>query len=323
MGEPNEMTVAAVIPTYNAAKYIRTAIDSVLAQRRKCDEIIVVDDGSTDDTARLVKSYGPGVTYIHQQNAGASVARNTAIKAATSRWIAFLDADDKWLPEKLEMQLELLKNNKDLLWCYGNFFCCPHGSDKKSLTHQQKVVTQLLIDDDHFSDYLGAYTAGLWTWTGVMIVKKTVFDKVGFFIPAQTIGEDTDLWTRIALEYPQIGYVNQPLAIYLRDVPQSATTIQEPLESICSRISRLCDYADKHNRSEDFKPCVRKIIRRITLDLLAAGRYADVGKLITSFTKLLTFRFKTEMRLRAIFPKTAPSVIATYENLKKHIRNKS
>ncbi len=87
--------VSVVIPAYNAEKYIGRAIDSVLAQTRQPDEIIVVDDGSTDNTPNAIKSYGSKVYYIHQENGGASVARNTGIEAAKSEWIAFLDADDE------------------------------------------------------------------------------------------------------------------------------------------------------------------------------------------------------------------------------------
>ena len=80
-------TVSVIIPAYNAEKYIARAIDSVLAQTHPPDEILIVDDGSTDNTAAIVKKYGPQVRYIHQQNAGCSAARNTAIKAAAGRWL--------------------------------------------------------------------------------------------------------------------------------------------------------------------------------------------------------------------------------------------
>ncbi|MCK4960446.1 MAG: glycosyltransferase family 2 protein, partial [Planctomycetes bacterium] len=90
-------SVSVVIAAYNAEKYIQRAIDSVLAQSLPADEIIVVDDGSTDNTGDAVKHYGSKVRYIYQENAGPASARNTAIEAATGTWIAFLDADDEWL----------------------------------------------------------------------------------------------------------------------------------------------------------------------------------------------------------------------------------
>ena len=101
-------TVSVVIPVYNSSEYIARTIESVLAQTHKPDEIIVVDDGSTDETRQKVTQYEPKVKYIYQTNAGTSAARNTGIKTSSSEWIAFLDADDEWLPEYLQKQLALL-----------------------------------------------------------------------------------------------------------------------------------------------------------------------------------------------------------------------
>ncbi len=128
------ITVSAVIPAYNAAKYVERAIESVLAQTRKADEIIVVDDGSTDNTADVVRQFGDKVKFIRQENAGASVARNTGIEAATSEWISFLDADDEWLPEKLKLQTEHLQRNPDLAWTTGNYIRCHCQATRETTT---------------------------------------------------------------------------------------------------------------------------------------------------------------------------------------------
>ena len=125
------ITVSAVIPAYNAGKYVGRAIESVLAQTRKADEIIVVDDGSTDDTAEVVERFGDAVRFIRQENAGASFARNTGIEAATSDWIAFLDADDEWLPNKLKLQTEHLERNPNLVWTTGNYIRCYCSRDRR------------------------------------------------------------------------------------------------------------------------------------------------------------------------------------------------
>ena len=125
------ITVSAVIPAYNAGKYVGRAIESVLAQTHKADEIIVVNDGSSDDTAEVVERFGGAVRFIRQENAGASVARNTGIEAATSEWIAFLDADDEWLPNKLKLQTEHLERNPKLVWTTGNYIRCYCESDKR------------------------------------------------------------------------------------------------------------------------------------------------------------------------------------------------
>ncbi|MFZ9033203.1 MAG: glycosyltransferase family 2 protein, partial [Anaerohalosphaeraceae bacterium] len=124
MANTEKLKISAVIPAYNAEKYIARSINSVLNQTCPVDEIIVVDDGSTDSTAEVIKSYGGKVRYIHQQNAGVSAARNTGIQAATCEWVAFLDADDEWLPEKIERQVENIKNNPHLVRTTGNYIEC-------------------------------------------------------------------------------------------------------------------------------------------------------------------------------------------------------
>ncbi|KKK55641.1 hypothetical protein LCGC14_3072500, partial [marine sediment metagenome] len=93
----NKYSVSVVIPAYNIGDFIARAINSVLAQTHPPDEIIVVDDGSTDNTGEVVKGFGEKVIYIHQQNGGLSAARNTAMRASTCKWISFLDGDDEWL----------------------------------------------------------------------------------------------------------------------------------------------------------------------------------------------------------------------------------
>lgn len=102
----NKPTVSVVIPTYNRAKYVTETIDSVLSQSYTDYEIIVVDDGSTDNTREALAPYMDRIRYIHQQNSGVSAARNRGIKAARGKWIAFLDSDDIWLPEKLAVQIK-------------------------------------------------------------------------------------------------------------------------------------------------------------------------------------------------------------------------
>src|SRR5688500_8177111 len=99
-------SVSVVIPTYNYGRFIAHAIRSVLAQTRPADEIIIVDDGSTDDTTDAVKQFGENVKYVRQENAGVCAARNRGVRESTGDLIAFLDADDTWEPENLEKQLD-------------------------------------------------------------------------------------------------------------------------------------------------------------------------------------------------------------------------
>ena len=107
--------VSVIIPTYNRAEYVTHAIDSVLAQTYTDYEIIVVDDGSADNTKDVLLPYMDRIRYIYQENAGLSAARNTGIKAAKGDWIAFLDSDDEWLPGKLAVQMRAVERHPQLV----------------------------------------------------------------------------------------------------------------------------------------------------------------------------------------------------------------
>jgi hypothetical protein len=111
--------VTAVIPVYNGAASIPRAIESVLAQTYPVAELIVVDDGSTDGTASAVRAFGPRVRYLYQPNSGVAAARNRGLWEATTEWVAFLDHDDRWLPEKLHCQVSALQANPQSKLCYS------------------------------------------------------------------------------------------------------------------------------------------------------------------------------------------------------------
>ncbi|MGD0870446.1 MAG: glycosyltransferase family A protein [Bryobacteraceae bacterium] len=108
-----------MIPVYNGAALIRRSIESALAQTYPVSELIVVDDGSTDGTADIARSYGSRVRYLHQPNSGVAAARNHGIREAAAEWIAFLDHDDQWLPEKLQRQVMALQANPGSRLCYS------------------------------------------------------------------------------------------------------------------------------------------------------------------------------------------------------------
>jgi glycosyltransferase involved in cell wall biosynthesis len=112
---PDSPTVSAVIPCYNGARFLRETLESVRAQSHPVLEVIVVDDGSTDDSAAIAESFGPPVRVIRQPNQGESVARNRGIDEAKGDWIAFLDADDKWEPEKLKRQCQAIAPDRVLI----------------------------------------------------------------------------------------------------------------------------------------------------------------------------------------------------------------
>jgi len=132
VGTDTSDNISVVIPAYNAAGTIGRALDSVIAQTHPAREILVVDDGSTDRTAQVVSEYGGRVEYLYQDNAGPGAARNAGIRAAHGEWIAFLDADDEWLPHRLALQAELLQRD-------------PHGAprlESRQIGRLLDLVTQ-------------------------------------------------------------------------------------------------------------------------------------------------------------------------------------
>ena len=196
--------ISVIIPTYNAAAYIGEAMDSVFAQTYRDYEIIVIDDGSTDETKELLEQHYPTINYYYVENNGVSAARNLGIAKAQGEFIAFLDADDWWLPEKLEKQLVLFEVDKTLgLVLTENYFFTAVGlcgfTNKKRLLMQGDIVKNI---------FLNSYAV-----TSTVMVRKSVFEQVGLFEEELSVAEDDNLWMRIGMNY-DIALVDEKLAHY-------------------------------------------------------------------------------------------------------------
>jgi len=293
-----------VIPAYNVGKFIARTLDSVLAQTRPADEIIVVDDGSTDETGEVVARYGQKIRYIRQENAGASTARNTGIKAAQNEWIAFLDGDDEWLPEKLQLQIELLQRNPQLFWTTGNFYRCLCDEDRRGTDITAARATRLMAGQDYLENYFPAYMIGLGGWTGTMIIKRDALHKVGLFRPQQKRANDLDMWWRIAHRWPRIGYLPQPLAIYHMGTPVSISQGFFPTELYCDLIARHQHLAAEQGHPDIFRNFAAWILRRWIRSMLFQARAEDVRSTISRFNELLPAWYKLWMRILTAFPGT-------------------
>ena len=311
----NSYTVTAVIPAYNAGKYIARTIDSVLAQIRPADEIIVVDDGSTDDTADVVSRYGSKVIYIYQENAGASAARNAGIKAAGCEWIAFLDGDDQWLPEHLSMQTQLLQQNPDLVWSTANFNRCLCGFDRQGSDINPAKAEKLLDRKDYFQDYFQAYKAGAGGWTGTMVIKRDTIIEAGLFRQAQPKANDLDMWWKIAYRFPRIGYIAKPSAVYHMQIPNSITQGVFDLEIYRELIDRHLQLAAQRNSSARFEPFAAFLLRRWIRAMLFDARSDDIRQLIAQFDALLPTSYKIFMRLLTTFPKASAAACHTISKI--------
>ena len=197
--------VTVVIPSYNSAKYVGAAIESVLAQTYPSVDVIVVDDGSKDDTASVVARYDPArVRYIRQENAGVAVARNRGIEESRTRWIGFLDADDTWYPEKLARQMKILHSDPTVRFCYSAFTVV--DNDLKPLgvgrsPRQGTALEDLLLR--------GNVVGSICT----VICDRELLLAAGGFDPRLSQCADWNMWVKVA-QFTEFVYIDEPLVTY-------------------------------------------------------------------------------------------------------------
>lgn len=200
--------VSVIIPAYNAAKYIGEALSSVFDQTYGSFEVLVINDGSpdTDDLERELQPYAADIQYIKQENRGAAAARNAGLRAATGEFIAFLDADDKWAPNFLEKQLELLKDtNADLVFSDAVFF------GESPLAGRTFMELQPSRGDVTPEKLLAVEVTVL---TSTVLVRKAPVIEVGLFDESFRRGHDFDLWLRLAKRGARFAYQRKILAYY-------------------------------------------------------------------------------------------------------------
>ena len=207
-------TVSVIIPTYNRAHLISRAIKSVLNQTYQDFEVIVVDDGSTDNTEEVIKEFqkkDERIKYVrHEKNKGGSAARNTGIKAAKGKYIAFLDSDDEWLSKKLQKQIAIYQKSEKLdskVLYTGIFYI-----DQSNGTTQQKIPTK---EGWIFYDLLfdNVVVGGCST----VILPRRCIDVVGLFDEMLDSSQDLDMWLRLSRRYPFIA-IKEPLTkVYIHE----------------------------------------------------------------------------------------------------------
>ena len=320
MNESNKFlphSVAVVIPAYNAEEYVGRAIESVLEQSRPAEEVMVVDDGSTDGTAAVVDGYAPKVRLIKQSNAGASGARNTGIKAAQSEWIGFLDADDEWLPEKLKVQMAHLRRNSDLVWTHGDYFKSVSREVPLQPARDMNRAEALLGGKEYFNSYFEGFLSGFYAWTGTILVRREALIKAGMFRAGQLRAQDTDMWFRIAYKWPAIGFISQPLAVYHAQIPKSITKTHKESKIIGDLVERHFELSRRFEKYDEYLPCGIRMLQTWMRELVQEERWKEILELTDRFEELFSKRFNREMRLRARHPLMAPACISLVGILKK------
>ncbi len=218
---PSRLKVSVVIPAYNAAAYLPATIDSVLGQNYENLELIVIDDGSTDDTEERLRPYRERIRIVSQSNRGCSAARNAGIKAATGELVAFLDSDDLWFPDKLAMQVRTFEQVPELGLCFTNYEEFEDAEEHDGfLEGGGRIYTLkreplfdgafLITTDDLLEHFIRFGTSPCWTST--VLVRRSCFDKVGLFDEVYTRPsvEDMHMWMRLA-KYFRFAYLDHKL----------------------------------------------------------------------------------------------------------------
>ncbi len=192
------MTVSVVIPTYNAVAYLRKALESVLEQSEPPFEVIVVDDGSTDDTFGMIQDHLDQIRYIRTNRLGPGGARNVGIEHARGEYIAFLDADDYWLPHKLKIQMEFFRNHPDIAMVFTD---AEVFEGERILLNSIKAVplfSGIIGEEKVLTDPFLKIMRQAFISMGSVVVTRGCLEQVGFFDSCLPVAEDRDLWLRIA-----------------------------------------------------------------------------------------------------------------------------
>jgi len=236
----NRKSVSAVIPAYNAAKTIGRAIDSLLAQAVPPDEILVVDDGSSDQLESALKTYRSKVTYLPKPNGGAASARNHGIDRSQGEFIAFLDADDCWEPSKLQRQLEILNRYPEVGLIASRFYTQEPGAARSEPSRRP----------DHLLDRVIAASGGvlfelaMLVLTSTVVIRRTALGDFRFESGLEP-AEDRDLWIRLLHSHP--GYViADPLATVILEPGSLSRSDPDrdysPMIHVLGKFARLLDH---------------------------------------------------------------------------------
>jgi len=198
----SEFKISVIVPTYNREHTLKRALQSVFRQSVAPYEVIVVDDGSDDDTATLIAAQFETVEYLYQQNKGVSSARNRGIDVAKGDWIAFLDSDDEWQPKKLQTQVEALRAEPSYRLCHSDEIWVRNGTRVNAMKKHAKFGGHI------FQKCLPMCVIS----PSSVLVQRQVFEEIGGFDEALPACEDYDYWLRYCARYPVL-YVDAPLLV--------------------------------------------------------------------------------------------------------------
>lgn len=254
------VTVTVVIPTFNRQQLLKRALNSVLSQTQPANEIIVVDDGSNDDTYAMLKTDYPTIKYLKQEHQGVSCARNLGIRAANSEWIALLDSDDAWHPDKLKQQLQALALQPSFRVCHTEEIWYRHGVRVNPKFKHRK-----------HGGYIFQHCLPLCVISpSSVIIHQEVFAKVGLFDEKLPACEDYDLWLRITAYMPVL-FIKEALTFKHGGHSDQLSMKIWGLDRF--RIRALINIIENgHLNTEDYKAALCVLIKKIKIYLCGARK---------------------------------------------------
>ena len=214
------MKISVIIPTYNRKKTLARAIQSVINQSFSPFEILIIDDGSNDGTEEWVKDNFQNIKYIYKNNHGVSSARNVGIENAHGDWVAFLDSDDEWLPNKLYEQVKAIDSNPEMKFFHTNEIWIRNGIRVNQMKKHKKYggyIFEKCLDICRVSP-------------SSVLIQKEVFDNIGIFDESLRVCEDYDLWLRITSKYPVV-FLDMPLIYKYGGHADQLSKVNDGIES--------------------------------------------------------------------------------------------
>jgi glycosyltransferase involved in cell wall biosynthesis len=253
-------SVSAIIPTYNRRPLLERALESIFRQSRRPDEVLVIDDGSTDDTPDRIPKRFPDVRFIRQEQRGVSAARNRGLCAARGKWLAFLDSDDEWLPEKLGRQLEALRAEPEHSLCHANEIWIRRGRRVNPMKKHEKFGGRI------FQACLPLCIIS----PSSAVLHRELFDEFGLFDETFPVCEDYDFWLRVCARRPVL-YLDEPLIVKYGGHDDQLSRSQWGMDRF--RIRALEKVVSSGTLSaEDRQAAVRTLLQKIDIYVTGARK---------------------------------------------------
>jgi glycosyltransferase involved in cell wall biosynthesis len=292
--------VSVILPTYNREGYLRRSIDSVIKQTYLNWELIIWDDGSTDDTEEVVKSYNnPKIKYYFEENRGAYYARNKSIIISKGEYLAFLDSDDEWTDEKLVTQVDVLITHPAIDFIFSDFYNINLISNEKSAAFEKCLSAMKLLEVEQVSDNLfiirGGFLEGLsvdnFIATDTVVMRRGVLERTGYFHEGIRSSEDFELWWRMGLAGVSFAYINK---VYLTRYKYPGSLSSPSVSSFENRIKvlDLCSQETFSSGRKNLVPYLNRLYRNAWQNMISFyGSLSDTDRMALAFMQSLKYGF--------------------------------